>query len=845
MEKFFRSDRLEEIYGDLVETFHFDLDRMPLWKARWKFFFGSLLFFKPSNHRTVTNTTFMLLKNYLKVSIRNFRKNQLYSTINTLGLSVGLAVVFMAMVWINHHLSFDQFHSKKDSIYEVMTNGYSSSGEVQTTQGAHFVVMEEAQLSIPEVRSATRVIHNWRWPSEQCFKVDKDKQCLYRKGLFADSTFFEVFDFEILAGDPNPIDEPKSIALSQTLAKQLYGDENPIGKTYKVDNFFEVTITAIFKDVPTTSSLQFAFVAPLDLAYRLWGTDATQMRESSFFTYLTLSTDDYNSVEASIAQLNSKKEYESVEYSLHPLNKVHLYTTFENGKATGGLIDYIKIFSLFALFTLIMSMVNFINLATAQASIRGKEVGIRKVSGASRSTLQVQFLIEIFLKIGLAAFIALVLVFYSLPFLNEVIGEEINFIFDRWIVVQIVGVIILTTILSGVYPALVLSRFNPIQVLKNLQIKGGTKSITRRWLAMLQIGISGIIIILTSVIYLQLDYLQNKNIGYDREGILIMEPTWSHIKDYGTFSNELLQYHQIKGVGVSNANMIDAGHVTSNVSWPGKLESDEMSFKQIGLNNGMFDIFEIELIQGSRFNSNDSIPQVILTESAVQLMNIDDPIGASIVHNEVERKIVGIVSDFNTESLHKSIIPAILYNVEPRYAGTVYIRYDKNRPDESLEVISNHYRKFEKHFDMKYSFLDKKYEEHYKNEQVISRLAAIVMILSAFIAGIGVLGLSTFNIVRRYREIGLRKIFGASISQIIRLLAGEFVKITFVASLITLPIGVLLVNYWLSNFAYRIEMPYELFVFNLILTLLVILILVSAQSLKVANLNPANVVRNE
>ncbi len=845
IERFFRSDRLEEIYGDLVETFHEDLEKMAAWKAKTRFFFGSLLFFKPSNHRTMNNITFMLLKNYLKVSLRSFKKNRLYSTINTLGLSVGLAVVFIAMYWINYHLSFDRFHSKSESIYEVLTNGYSSSGEIQTNPGANYRFMEEAQMSIPGIGSVTRLIYNWRWPSEQCFKIDEGKDCIYSKGIFADSSFFEVFDFKITNGETNPLREPRSIVLSESIAKQLYGDENPVGRTYRVDNHFEVKITGVFKDVPPTSSLQFAFVAPLDLVYELWGTNAEQMRNSAFYTYLTLNTNDYQEIESAINKLNSKEE-DGIEYILQPFTKVHLYGTFENGKASGGLIDYIKIFGLFAAFTLLMSMVNFINLTTAQASIRGKEIGVRKVSGASRSTLQIQFVLEIFLKVTIAAAIALTIVFYTLPVFNEIIDEKIEFSLNTRVTVYVVSIIVATTFLSGVYPALVLSRFNPVQVLKNLQFKGRTKSTTRRWLTTIQIGLSGVIIILTSVIYLQLDYLQTKNIGYDREGIIIMEPTWQHIKNYESFSTELLQYHQIKGIGVSNSNMIDATGVTDNISWPGKLDGDQMLFKQIGLDNGLLRIFDVELMQGSDFSlKNDSVAQVIVTETAVRQMNLDDPIGKRITHNGTERVIVGVAKDFNSESLHKSIIPAILFNVEPKHAGTIYIRYDKNYPEEALEIITNQYGKFEKFFNMKFTYLDQEYQQHYKNEQIVSNLATVVMVLAVLIAGIGVLGLSAFNIVRRYREIGLRKIFGASITQIINLLAGEFVKITLVASLITLPLSFLLMNFWLSNFAYRIEVPYELFVINFVVTVAVVVILVTMQSLKVAHLNPASVVRNE
>lgn len=843
MEWFFRSDRLEEIYGDLVETFEDDIKNMPTWKAKWYLSVGFLLFLKPSNHKVMTNTTLMLLKNYLKIGFRTLKKNKAYSSLNIMGLAMGLAVVFATMAWINYHSSFDQFHENHENIYEVMLNSYSGDGEIQTYSGGVNSMMSEARNSIPEIISLTQIFSNWRWPSEQCFKIDKDKECIYSKGVFSDSSFFEVFDFKIISGDRNPLNKPRSIVLTETLAKKLYGDKNPVGMTYKVGNHYEVIISAIIEDVPEESSLQFTFVAPFELLFEMWGVKPEQFKDNSFTTYVSLSNSDYKKVEKTINSISSS--HEDISHFLHPLDEVHLYDKFENGKSAGGLIDYVRIFGLFAIFTLIMSMVNFINLTTAQAGVRGKEIGIRKVIGANKSILSFQFFFEILMKVISASLVAVGLVVYFLPSINSMIGTTITLTFNTQIVFQLLSIIVITTLVSGFYPALILSRFKPIEVLKNLQFKGDGKKTIRKWLATIQIGISGIIIILTSIIYLQFNYLQNKDIGYDKEGILIMEPTWNHIKNYKSFSNELLQYPQIKSVGTSNANMVDAQGETDNVSWPGKLDDSKIRFKQIGSDNGVLDVFNIEIVQGSTFYGPDSAKQVILTENAVKQMDLAEPIGKTITQNGQERKVVGVVKDFFSESLHQSIMPTILYKVEPRYAGTIYIRYDKDNPQESLAIINEQYGKYEERLNMKYSFLDQKYQEHYQSEQVVSKLSFAVMFLTIIIAMIGILGLSAFNVVRRYKEIGLRKIFGASVPQIITILTKEFLKITLISSLITLPIGIFLVDYWLSNFAYRIATPYGVFALTFILTLGAIITLVSLQSIKVANLNPANVVRNE
>ncbi|MEM9896406.1 MAG: ABC transporter permease, partial [Bacteroidota bacterium] len=600
LEWFCKDEWLEPLQGDLEEQYEIDRSRFSVLKSNALYWRNIINLLRPFvwKRKHFNSNYAIMFQNVLKLFSRQIKRNPSQNLISIIGLCIGFCVVFLTVLWINYQLSFDRFHSHLENIYEVKTNSTGSDGVIQTSSGAIFEVFEEAQAKIPEIQDVTRIISNWRWPSEQCLKVDENKDCLYSKGIFADTSFFKVFDFKIAAGAKNPLQNPKSIALSESVAKKLYPNENPVGKTYLVDNHFAVTITAIYYNVPSNSSLQFDFIAPLELAYSLWGRKAENMKEYSFKTFIR--ADDYTSqiVEDKITKLETLEKHKNLSYFLHPLKDKHLHDNFLDGKASGGLIDYIRIIGLFALFILIMTIVNFVNLTTAQASIRGKEIGIKKVSGASRWALQVQFLFETFLKVSLAASLALLIAYISLSSLSNVIKETIPFKVDGVLSIQILLLVSITTFFSGIYPALIMSRFNPVQILKNLSFHGNGKGTARKWLTVVQISISGIIVILTAVFYLQLEFLQNENIGYDRSGIMIMEPTYTHIKNFENFKTSLTQYHQIKEVGISNTNMINANYSTDEIDWSGKSGEETVFFQMIGSDNGLIDVFDLEFISG-------------------------------------------------------------------------------------------------------------------------------------------------------------------------------------------------------------------------------------------------------
>ena len=844
---FCKDEWLEPLRGDLEELYQINRKQYGTFRADllyWRNVINLLRPFALKKDRFTSNYTAML-QNVFKTFFRQMRRNPSQNLIHITGLCVGFCVVFLTVSWVNYHTSFDRFHSGIDNIYEIKTNSLGSDGVTQTYGGVVFEVSEEAKNQLPEVKEVTRIMASSSWPSKQCFKIDEDKPCLYACGIFADSSFFNVFDFQIIAGAKNPLTKPKSIALSASVAQKVYGDENPVGKTYLLGNHREVHIAAVYQDPPVNSSLQFEFIAPFDVLYTLRGADMNRIWENSFITYAKLDNADPYLVGKKIKDLEITEKYENYSYLLHPLEDKHLYTKFEDGKVKGGLVDYIKIIGLFSLFILVMSIVNFINLTTAQASIRGKEIGVRKVNGASKWVLHIQFLFETFLKVCLAGILALAIAFLTVPILGKVIEEPIQFTVSLQLVFQILSVIFTTTLLAGFYPALVMSRFNPIQILKNGPFQFNGRGSARKWLTVIQISISGIIVILTSVFYLQLEFLQTESLGYDRKGIIQMEPSWQHIKGFDSFKAGLTLHHQIKALGITNANMINANNSTTSVDWEGKNKNDEPIFQMIAADNGLIDVFGLELIEGRGFTPSDTIKQVVLTASAAKRMNLENPIGQTVNIWQWKAKISGVIEDFKSSSLHSEMLPTILFEIPPQYSSVFYIKYDNSQPIKAIEIIEEEYAKLEPFFDIKYKILDEEYQKAYNDEKVVSTLSSFVMIIALVIALIGILGLSTFNIIRRYREIGLRKIFGASGVQIIRLLSMEFVIIVLIANVIAWGSSYWFMEEWLSGFAYRIDIPYMVMPINLIITLGVIFLLVGLQASKVSKQNPAEVVKIE
>ncbi|MCU0357554.1 MAG: ABC transporter permease [Cyclobacteriaceae bacterium] len=849
---------LEEIQGDVYELFNRTAVEFPR-KARWLFIWNVFRFFRWKNIRKIksdhTDSIFhpAMLKNILIVSIRNFVRYPGQSFITTAGLTAGFTSAFLILLWISHEFSYDKFHPQKEQLYKVVSH-VNANGAVQTYElaGNNLDV-----ASVPEIESITRISSGNRWPHELCFRPDeKPAECLYFNGVYANETLFSNFNFPILQGDPNPLGKPAQLAISQKMAAALYGTENPIGRVLKIDNTHEVTVSAVFRDVPVNSSIQFDFALPFDILKKQWGINDQMLTEQFFNIYLKTQVPvDVRTLNEKLNQLpviSAEYQTQNIRYEAFALTDLRLYNKFENGQATGGRIDYIMLFSIIGILVLAMAVINFINLSTARASLRAKEIGIRKVTGAFRGGLIAQFMGEAFVLVLIAFLVSAIFVQLVLPFFNTLIGEPltVSLLNTRMIFFMAIGLILIAS-LAGFYPALVISSFQPATILKGqlpTSITGSQQ--LRKALMVIQLSVSVGIILFGSILYRQLAYIADVNLGFDRSNTLRLEPTHRLHLSYEAFRNELLSNPLIKAVGASDSNPLETGGGTSEINWPGKSPDTRVSFKLIGCYHDFPETIGLQLVSGSFFRperqTNDSVAiELLITKKAAASMGMTNPIGEKLTLGTAVGEIIGIVDDFHTSSLHTVMDPVILYRKNIYNTSAIYIRYEAGMARQAQEAINTAYKKFEPSVTMKYWFQDDTFQQLYKTETLASRLVFIFSIIAMVITFIGVTGLATFNVMRKTKEIALRRVFGASVVQILMMLFNDFLGILMITLGIALPFAWYAARQWLDGFAYHTELPWLNFVAVISATAGLILLIIWIQGRSILAANPTEKLRSE
>ncbi len=854
LEWYCRPELLEEIQGDALEIYYREA-KVNKRKAEWSFAWNVIRFFRWRNIRRqkqhYTLYSVDMLQNIFKVAIRNFLRHPKHSMLNVAGLAVSLTAAIIIGLWIAHERSYDTFHEDSRKIFKVMSH-VDSDGSIETYSAAPANIN---LASIPEVSEKAVVISGNRWPNELCFRTEeKATDCIYLSGIYSEKTFFSIFNFPIVSGDQNPLANPTTIAISESMATKLYRDENPIGKIIKIDDHFPVTIASVFRDVPANSTLQFHFVLPIEVFASMRGLPHDYYNKDFFTIYFKTNTTI--SAEALTSKLNNtsiltedlKKDH--ISYSAFPLVDARLHSEFVNGKNTGGHIQYVNLFMIVAILVTIMAVINFVNLNTARAANRSKEIGIRKVTGAQRSGIVMQFMGESFLVVAVALVLSVVCAQLSLPFFNDLIGETLLVnLFNISVLGWVAVFLIVVTIAAGLYPSVVMSSFQPAHVLKGAVTsmgRGGQQ--LRKVLLVVQVSASLGIIIFTGVLFQQLSFIQNKNLGFDKENMLHIEPTYKLLKQYDAFKNELLSHPQLQQVAATNADPVDLSVQTTGVSWPGMPDGMNASFKLLGCNEGLLETFGVALLEGQMFGSApaDSIGnEIVVSESAVKRMNLKQPIGTRIKIGDSECVIIGIVKDFHTASLKQEQLPVILYSHDILQCSRLYIKYAPGTTQESLAVIEAAYKKFEPAFTMKYDFVDETFGNMYKTERTASAMLVFFTIISSVIAVMGVVGLATYNVLRRKKEIGIKRVFGATVIHVLGMLSKEFILLIGISALAGFPVAWYSAGQWLSGYAYRINMPWWIFGTALIGITASTLLLIFIQGLRTIRTNPSEILRSE
>jgi putative ABC transport system permease protein len=785
-----------------------------------------------------------MFKNYLKIALRNIKRHKGYSLINIVGLAVGMACCILILLWVQDELSYDRFHENADDIYRVIQdiNFTDHSTTWAITQGPLGPSLKE---DYPEIINAVRI-------TGRGFRLAYNEKS-YDEGVgMADGSIFEMFTFPLVKGDAaTALSDPLSIVLTEEMAAKYFGDEDPIGKTIKADNQWDFQVTGVMKNIPSNSHLQFDFLIPFifgrELNYTVdrWG-------NSQFRTYVQIQTGVpvQEVIQKISGHLFEKPTIEKdARLNLQPLTRIHLYSNYEFDSAHGD-ITYVTLFSIVAFFILLIACINFMNLATARSGNRAKEVGMRKVAGAHKTDIIKQFYGESILLAFIALLFAVIFVWLLLPAFNNLAAKELsmNITGNLSILLGLLCIAMLTGIISGSYPALFLSTFQPVMVLKGLRLSGSKGSVFRKILVVFQFSLTILLIICTTGVYNQINYMQNKKLGYNKEHMIYFGMRGDMREKFDSVKNELLQNPNILGVTASS-NVPTYGYTFSNSlwRWEGQSPNEEILMRAVFIDVDYFKTFGMEIAEGRSFSKEfptDATEAIMVNEEAVKAMGMEFPIGQRLSIGDNNFKIIGIVKNYHFRSLRQEIDPLILI-YSPENSRALFARLKSEQIPQTIGYIENAWKKFAPGYPFNYRFLDEALDGLYRSEQRIGTLFRYFSILAILISCLGLLGLASFMAEQRTKEIGIRKVLGATASNIVTLLSKEFTKWVIVANLIAWPIAYFALDKWLQSYAYKTNVVLWSFVLSGALALLIALATVSYQSIKAALANPVDSLRYE
>ncbi|MFA9452476.1 MAG: ABC transporter permease [Candidatus Aminicenantaceae bacterium] len=785
-----------------------------------------------------------MIRNYLKVALRNIVRHKGYSFINITGLAIGMACCILILLWVQDELSFDHFHENAGDIHRVIQdiNFADHSTTWAITQGPLGPALRD---DFPEIDNMARF-------TRRSMRLTYEDKMFDETLGMADESIFEVFTFPLLQGDPaTALIDPFSVVLTEEMAWKYFGEQDPMGKVLNADGQFDFKVTGILKELPRNSHIRFDFLVPFifgrELNYTVdrWG-------NSQFTTYVQLQRGlAASDVIIKIARyLDDKPTIEKdAALNLQPLTRIHLHSHYDFDFASGD-ITYVTIFSLVAFFILLIACINFMNLTTARSSNRAREVGMRKVAGAYRSDLIRQFFGESMLLASVAFFLALGLVLLLLGAFNTLAAKELTLGISSsgWLWLGLLGIALITGFISGTYPALFLSGFQPVRVLKGSLQSGARSSAFRKFLVVFQFSLTILLIICTLVVYRQLDYMRNKKLGYDQEHLIYMGMRGQMREQFDAVKQELQSHPNIVAVTAS-ANVPTYGYSFSNSlwRWEGQDPDEEILMRASFVDVDFLKTLGIELLAGRDFSkefSTDQDAAVAVNEAAARAMGMEDPVGRRLTLDERESTIVGLVKDYHFRSLRQEIDPLILI-FSPPNSQVLFVRLKGEDMLQSLAHIEGIWNTFAPGFDFRYRFMDETLDLLYRAEQRTGTIFRIFTLLAVSISCLGLFGLASYLAEQRTKEIGIRKVLGATVTHIVYLLSKDFTKWVIAANLIAWPVAYYAMRQWLQGFAYRIPLPWWVFGLSALLALAIALLTVSFQSVRAALANPGDSLRYE
>jgi putative ABC transport system permease protein len=789
-----------------------------------------------------------MIRNYFKSAWRNLFRNKFYSAINIAGLSIGLAVGIMVLLWVKNELSYDSFHTNAANIYKI--NSHLGAGEGAQVWDGSPGPLAVFSKQVPEVKQAVRVNAIY----EQFLFTYGDKKFKESRLAYVDSGFFSVFDYKLLQGNPeNPFPDMHSIVINESAAKKYFANKRAVGQVL-VNDYGNFTVTGVVEDFPENSFMQYDMLLPMSLYADMffkwggngsWKTIDEDLGNFPYHTYLQLQPDaSPEKVGQKLTQVfREKKGHDAKDdfFALQTLKSLHLVAA-DGGKSA---LETVRIFLIVAILVLCIACINYVNLSTARAMVRSREVSVRKIIGAARWQLFIQFILESVLIFLLASLLAFVLIYLLLPLYNDLSGKQLLFSLANQNVWLVVGSAVAgSLLLASFYPALLLSSFKPIQLLRGKFSLGISNAAFRKILVVTQFVFSIGLIIGTIVISFQLRYIREKDLGFNKDQVFSLGMTKELHDHYDAARAELLKQAGIISIAASNNNIVGVGGTTSDTDWDGKETGRVFFVHPNAIDNNLIPLLKMKMIAGDNFTGTKAdSTHFILNETAIKQAAIKDPIGKRFQLWETKGIITGVVKDFNYASLKQAIEPTVFYYNPPHW--TMYVKTTGKDASKAIAAVEKVWKSYNAEFPFEFAFLDDQFSKMYSDDQRTGTLFNVFAVIAILISCLGLFGLATYTAHVRIKEIGIRKVLGASVAGITRLLAKDFVQLVLIAFVIATPVAWIGMNKWLQNYAYRVDIAWWIFIITGLLAILIALITVSFQAIKAALANPVSSLRTE
>ena len=773
-------------------------------------------------------------------------RNPTFSFINIFGLGLGIACSLFIYLWVQDERSYDDFHANGDRLYKVIVHSKDKTGGISASEEYSPGLLAEAlKKEIPEVQYAAMVA----WDDDLLFTVNE--KSAKENGRYASPDFFDMFSFPLTQGNPaTALSSPDNIVISQRLADNYFGKQNPIGKAVRVDDRRNCIVTGVMANLPENSSIKFDFMLPIQPFF-----DDNQWLVAGWghygpATYVMLhdnaSVDAVNAKIRNFISGHDQKESDKM-LSLQAYKDMYLYSQFTNGVADGGRIEYVRLFSIIGVFILLIACINFMNLATARSVKRAKEIGVRKVVGAEKGRLVSQFLLEAFITTLLAVGGAVVLVISLLPGFNLVTERHLSLhIFDPFFIIVLFCLTIATGVVAGSYPALFLSSLNPLTVLKGSLKFKACDVLFRKGLVVFQFALSVMLIVGTAIVYKQLNYVQTKNLGLDRRHIVYIPMEGDLPKNYEVFKSEVMPTGLVQDISQCTTIPTNVHTWSYGYSWPGKDPNEKVKFMEIRVGYDFLKTMKIQLMEGRDFSPEygADTSNFVINEEAARQMKMRHPVGEAMT-GEAKGTIIGLIKNFNARSLHDPVEPLILNLREKPEGGYAIVRTQPGRTKPAMTALETTFKKLNSKYPFEFTFADDHFAHQYHSEMIVGQLADIFAFIAVFICCMGLFGLSMFMAEQRTKEIGIRKVVGASVTRIVVMLSKDFLLLVVVAFVIAAPFAWWVMNKWLQGFAYKTDIGWVVFALSGLAAVAIALATISFQAVKAAVVSPVKSLRTE